>query len=159
MSVLGIVEGVAAVAGKILDRIAPEKMKDAERAAAVLEISKMIDERDNTLVTAQRDIIVAELEQGDTFTKRARPMVVYVGLGAIVFNHALVPFINRCVEWYVLSQGGDLTVFAMLTTMNLPDTFWYAWRGVVGVYAVGRTAEKRGARGKLINWITGKDKG
>lgn len=159
MSVLRIAEGVASIAGKILDRFAPTQMPEADRAKAVLGISAMIDERDATLVTAQRDIIVAELEQGDKFTKRARPMIVYTGLVVLVFNHALVPFINRCVEWYVLSQGGDLSAFAALTPMNLPSEFWYAWSGVVGVYAVGRTAEKRGARGKLINWITGKDKG
>ena len=108
MSILGVVEGVASIAGKIIDRFAPEKMKDADRAKAVLDISAMIDERDNTLVNAQRDVIVAELEQGDKFTKRARPMIVYTGLAVLVFNHALVPFINRCVEWYVLAQGGDL---------------------------------------------------
>lgn len=155
MSILSIIETVGSIAGKIVDRIVPEKMKDADRAKAILDISAMIDERDNTLVMAQRDIIIAELEQGDTFTKRARPTIVYTGLAVMVFNYALIPFINRCFEWYILSQGGDLTVFANLTPINMPDVFWYSWSGVVGVYAVGRTAEKRGARGKLISWITG----
>lgn len=157
MSMLDVIESVGSIAGKIFDRIVPEKMEEKDRAKAILDISAMIDKRDNTLVNAQRDIIVAELQQGDKFTKRARPMVVYTGLAVIVFNHALIPFINRCVEWYVLSQGGDLSAFAALTPINMPSVFWYSWSGVVSVYTVGRTAEKRGARGKLISWITGKD--
>ncbi|GAG93880.1 unnamed protein product, partial [marine sediment metagenome] len=157
MSVLSVIESVGGIAGRIIDRVLPEKMKDAERADAILKISQMIDERDNTLINAQRDIIVAELEQGDKFTKRARPTIVYTGLAVMIFNYALIPFISRCVEWYVIAQGGDITIFASLTMINMPDAFWYSWSGVVGVYAVGRTAEKRGARGKLISWITGKD--
>lgn len=158
MNVLGIVESVTNIAGSILDRFAPKKMEEAERAKAVLDISAMIDARDNTLVKAQRDIIVAELEQGDTFTKRARPMIIYTGLAVMVFNHALIPFINRCIEWYMLTTGKSIEAFADLTPIDMPAEFWYVWGGVCSVYAVGRTAEKRGARSKLINWITGKGK-
>jgi len=157
MSILSVIESVGGIAGRIIDRVVPEKMKEQDRAQAILDISAMLDERDNMLVNAQRDIIVAELEQGDKFTKRARPMIVYTGLAVLAFNHALLPFINRIIEWYMILNERSLNAFTELTAIEMPAEFWYVWGGVCSVYAVGRTAEKRGARGKLISWITGKD--
>ena len=153
--VLDILKTAVGFASNVVDKIWPDKLDEDERAKAVLELQTMIEARDATLIAAQRDVIVAELEQGDKFTKRARPMIVYVGLFAVVFNHVLIPFINRIAEWIALAKGTSLEAFGGLSPIDLPPDFWYVWGGVCSVYALGRTAEKKGVRNKLVGWITG----
>jgi len=139
----------------VLDRVLPEKMTEEERSAAELAMTELIAKRDDAMVTAKRDIMVAELAQGDTFTKRARPMIVYFGLAAVGFNHVLVPFINRVMEWIVVFRHMDMAAMNQLAPMSLPTEFWWAWTGVVGVYAVGRSMEKRGTNSTVVGAITG----
>lgn len=78
---------------------------------------------------SKKEIIVAELQHGDNFTKRARPSIVYVGLGVIIYNYCLVPTLQSIAS-------------VPLVQFNLPEEFWYAWTGVCGVYAWGRSKEK-----------------
>jgi len=159
MPIGSLIETAAGFATGIVERIWPKKMDDTAKAETVLEIQKLIEARDQVLITSQKEIIVAELQQGDTFTKRARPMIVYVGLGAIVFNHVFLPFVNRIVEWITILRTDVLPdAFVTLSKINLPEEFWYVWGGVCSVYALGRTAEKRGARNALIGWVTGNKK-
>lgn len=95
-----------------------------------LELERILTERDAQTLAAVKEeirakerIMVAELEQGDSYTKRARPTIVYVGLiGAIIDAIGTIEF-------------------------TLPPDFWYVWGGVCGVYMMGRTVEKRGGRG------------
>ena len=155
MNVLGVIETAGNLALGIVDRILPKKLDPSERAEAVLKIQELIEKRDDGLISAQRDVIVAELAQGDNFTKRARPTIVYVGLFAVTFNHVFVPFVNRVMEWIILMKGELLEGFQGLTPVDLPAEFWYVWAGVCSVYAVGRTAEKKGVRNKIVSWITG----
>lgn len=155
MSVLDIIGTAGDFAKGLLDRVWPEKMSEEEKKAAALKVQEMIDARDNALVNASKEVLLAELNQSDTFTKRARPMIVYVGLGAIIFNHVFVPFVNRIIEWVMILKEQSLEAFTGLSTVNLPADFWYVWGGVCSVYALGRTAEKKGARNKIIGMITG----
>ena len=80
-------------------------------------------------------VIEAEMNQGDTFTKRARPMVVYVGLLLYILE-AIAP-----------------GVFGI--TMHVPEDFTFAWAGVVGVWMIGRSYEKVNGLGTRARWITG----
>ncbi|MBT9167543.1 MAG: hypothetical protein DDT19_00881 [Syntrophomonadaceae bacterium] len=89
---------------------------------------------------AKRDIIVAELEQADTFTKRARPSVIYVGLGAIVFNYCFIPFFKFVTG--IIAQLGGSTIAITPEPFDLPSEFWWAWGGVLSVYVIGRSTEK-----------------
>ena len=156
MGLLDVIGTATGFAKDIVDRVWPKKLGEDERARAVLEIETMIEERDKSLIDASRDIMVAELRQGDTYTKRARPTIVYVGLGAILFNHVLIPFINRVIEWVMIFRTENLPeTFSRLTPLDLPSEFWYVWAGVCSVYSLGRTAEKKGARHALIGWMTG----
>ena len=91
---------------------------------------------------AKSAIIVAEMAQGDTFTKRARPMLVYVGLGAIVYNYCLVPTL-------MLFMSTPIQPFA------LPTEFWATWGGTMSLWSLGRTMERRGSRSKVTQVITG----
>ncbi len=90
---------------------------------------------------AQENILVAELQQGDRYTKRARPTVIYVGLFFILLElfgirHIVLDQLALGENALSILQGSD-AVF---------KTFLAAWAGVVGVYAVGRSMEKRGTR-------------
>lgn len=93
-------------------------------------------------VKARMSVIVAELQQSDKYTKRARPSVVYMGLLFMLINHVLAPTVAQIV-------GADWK------TVELPAEFWMAWGSVVSVWAVGRTAEKIGYTNKFTNIVTG----
>lgn len=95
-----------------------------------LEIEKIVAHQQDrvmdqaiTEISAKERIMVAELTQGDSYTKRARPTIVYVGLiGAIVDAIQSIPF-------------------------SLSPEFWYVWGSVCAVYSIGRTMEKRKVNG------------
>ena len=91
---------------------------------------------------AKERILVAELTQGSTYTKAARPTVVYYGLFAIFANYTLIP----CLQW---AFGSSPEAFA------LPTEFWVAWGGIVGTWSIGRSAERRGVRNKAVSLATG----
>jgi len=156
MNPLDIIGSATEFARNIVDRIWPRKMDESEKAAAALEIQGLIEDRDSQLAGMSRDIIVAELQQGDRYTKRLRPSVGYVGLFVIVFNYVVVPFINQCYQWWATVHANGM-VFA-LAPIDLPDRFWEAWAVIMSVYGLGRTAEKLGARNKVVDMITGNGK-
>ena len=93
-------------------------------------------------MNAKKDIIVAEMQQGDLYTKRARPTLVYAGLGIVFVNHMILP-------WIAHFAG------SVIPTIDMPTEFWIAWGGVTGSWVIGRSAEKRGMQNKLVSAITG----
>lgn len=99
------------------------KLKFAELTASQ---ANSIEETVRAELQAKERVLVAELTQGDAFTKRARPTVVYAGLVFIAYNYCIAPS------------------FA-LGVLDLPTEFWVAWGGIVATWSIGRTAEKRGA--------------
>jgi len=133
---------VADAAKSIIERIFPPKMTDEEKATAQIELQRMLQERETTLIEAQKSIIVSEMSQGDAFTKRARPMIVYCGLLFIFLVHVIFPIVT-----YVTKES--------LPALNLPTEFWWAWTGVCRVWMIGRSMEKNGASNKIVNMITG----
>lgn len=126
----------------IMDRFFPKKMNDAETAQTQLHLQEIIEKRDNAIAEAKKSIIVAEMNQGDNFTKRARPTLVYCGLFFIFLVHVFFPIIT-----YLYGKE--------MPTLKLPTEFWWAWSGVCGVWVIGRSAEKRGAANKIVGMITG----
>jgi len=133
---------IADLAKTVINQFFPEKMSDAEKAAAQIRLQEMLQKRENTVIEAQRSIMVAEMQQSDAFTKRARPSLVYAGLVFIFLVHVAFPILA-----YLTSKT--------LPALSLPQEFWWAWSGVCGVWVLGRSAEKRGATGKLVSMITG----
>ena len=101
-----------------------------------------IEETARMELEAKQNIMVAELQQGDNYTKRARPTTVYFGLVVIFYNYCVIPTIG-------LIQGYTLPPF------ELPTEFWAAWGGIVATWSIGRTAEKRGKMNRLTGAITG----
>ncbi len=150
----GPVTGLVGAIGGVIDSL---HTSDDEKAAANLQIAalaadtelKMTQELTKELEAKER-VIVAELQQGDNYTKRARPTVVYVGLGAFILNYVLIPNI----------------AFAFGTTLvpvEFPVEFWAGWSGIVMTWTIGRSMEKRavtqngpdGSTSRLVKIITG----
>lgn len=139
----GIMDGASKIIGQFVQD--PDEKAKAELAMKEL-VQKETAEKEQTIRTtmkARERIMVAELQQSDNYTKRARPTVVYFGLGMISFNYCIVPV---------------FTLFKpelQLTAFNLPAEFWMAWGGIVATWSVGRSAEKFGVTNKAVQMITG----
>ncbi len=143
-----------------MDRFWPKKATEAEKIAAVAGLVPMIQSRDASQLDAQKSIIVSEMQQGDAYTKRARPTVVYAGLAFIFLVHVFVPILMVLTLMFFVEKltPAQLVELKKLETLSLPTGFWAAWSGICGIWAIGRSAEKRGAANKLISMITGNKK-
>lgn len=141
-----------------IKRIEAEQLQSQRKF--ITEMEELTQKRESEIeetirkeLDAQKSVIIAELEQGDKYTKRARPTVVYVGLVFIL----LEIFGLRQV---ILSNLKLDDIQAVIDSSNeIFKTFLMAWAGVVGVYAVGRSMEKRGMRTSWTSAITGEKRG
>ncbi|KKK80638.1 hypothetical protein LCGC14_2821490 [marine sediment metagenome] len=122
-----------------------------EKAEYERDMLELVQARDTeieqtlrTEIQAKERILVAELQQGDKFTKRARPSLVYMGL-----LFALVETIVRTV----LMLRGQSMPEGMTTVV--PPQFWAAWTGVTGAWVIGRSAERRGSQNRVVAALTG----
>ncbi len=138
-----VVDGVA----DVVDRF---HVSDDEKHEMLLQTEKVVTDRLRALqegVQARFEmvssIIQSEMAQGDNYTKRARPTLVYFGMGMIFVNYLLVPILQTFA-------GAE-----KIEPFELPTEFWAAWGGTVAIWSVGRSAEKRGAANKLTSKITG----
>ena len=142
--------------GNVIDKF---HLSGEEKQAFKLEMERLqmaaTSELEQTMraeLEAKERILTAELQQGDTYTKRARPTVVYIGLAAIVFNYCVAPI----VQWVVLNVSPEYV--SPLPNLDLPTEFWWAFGSVVSVWSVGRTMERRGAANNLLSLVTGSEK-
>ena len=142
--------GLSETVGKIGDVVDKFHLSGEEKQAFTLAMEELLQKRDSEIektiqaeLGAKERVLVAELTQGDNYTKRARPTVVYAGLAFIAFNYCLVPLVSR---W----AGA-----ANVTPLELPAEFWYGWSGIVATWSVGRTMEKRGDRSAFTEVVTG----
>jgi hypothetical protein len=122
---------------------------DQDRMEFQEELEALLQKRDSQVeqtIRAELDskerVLVAELTQGDTYTKRARPTVVYFGLLVVFFNYCLVPALQTFT-------GREVSPW------DLPTEFWVAWGGIVSTWVIGRSAEKRGTRNRVTGFVTG----
>jgi hypothetical protein len=139
---------VADFAKGLVDRFFPPDLPPAEKAQKELELQALLQNRENTIIAAQKEVMVAEMQQGDLFTKRARPTIVYAGLAFIFLVHVFLPLA-------AFFKGVPADAFPK---MALPDDFWWTWGGVCSVWVLGRTMERRGATGTVLSAITGSGK-
>lgn len=138
--VLGEVRGVF----DDLHHSGEEKDETMLKIEAIL--TTRLSEAETTLRTeieAKSAIMVAEMNQEDKYTKRARPTIIYSGL-ALVF----------------LDMAARMITFFLNTEIPMPSSFidpafMYTWGTVAGVYAIGRSAEKRGINNRAVSAITG----
>jgi hypothetical protein len=128
-----IVKELGDVADKFITTDAEKQAFRLQTEAALTARFAKAEETAQAEINAQRDIIVAELTQGDNYTKRARPTIVYVGLFMAVFNYTLAPFISAMFS-------------KVLPMLVIPAEFWTIWGGVCGLYVWKRSQEKTGAK-------------
>ena len=141
-SPLGFAKEIIGVAKKLTGD--PEKDKEFE-----LQILTMTQRRDSEIeetlraeMAAKERVLVAELNQGDNYTKRARPTVVYAGLGIVFLNHIVLPWIAAFAQIEV-------------PKIEVHPIFWTGWSGIVITWSIGRSAEKMGSKKKIVSAITG----
>ena len=141
-SLTGVMGAVKGLVGAF--KLPPEAGKEFE-----VKMQALLQQRDTEIeatirqeLQAKERILVAELTQGDAYTKRARPTVVYYGLFAICFNYSFIP----CLQW-VSGSAPD--------AFELPTEFWAAWGGIVATWSIGRSAEHLGKRNKATSLVTG----
>lgn len=127
-----------------------------EKAKYKIDVEKLLQKRDSEIeqtiraeLKVKQEILVAELQQGDSYTKRARPTVVYAGLVFIGINYVLFPILSRAASFFGVEgiEAGPLA--------DLPTAFWTAWGGICATWSIGRSVEKRGVRHPVIGAITG----
>ena len=142
----GGLSGVLDGARKLVDEF---HLSGEEKNQFLLQMERLLQQRDQEIertiraeLKAKADIVVAELSQGDAYTKRARPTLIYFGMALIAFNYCAVPLAQTFVG-------------VAIAPFELPGEFWLAWGGAVSVYALGRSAEKRGIRNPVTSAITG----
>lgn len=148
----GILDGAENIIGKF-------KLSPTDKQQFKLEMEALLQRQESELestyrkeLEAKMEIMKAELTQGDTFTKRARPTIVYMGLFFILLEVFGVRHI-------ILAQVYDTTTGDYADILEASNEvfqyFLVAWASVVGVYGIGRTVEKTGVRNKVTNAITG----
>lgn len=103
----------------------PNEAKKAE-----IEINRILSENNKELFSyieqelkTKENILIAELNQNDNYTKRARPTVVYFGLLIILWNYVIIPYIG-------------------MSPVIFPSEFWMSWGGITSAWVVGRSFEK-----------------
>lgn len=144
----GGVSDIVTSVGNVIDKFT---LTDQEKQQFKLEMEALLQKRDSEIEQSFRQemeskerVLVAELSQGDNYTKRARPTVVYVGLAFILFNYCLVPALA-------------LALGKAATPLELPSDFWVAWGGIVATWSVGRSFEKVGINNRATRLITGSE--
>ncbi len=162
--------GAGQVVEQIGNTIDKFHLSGEEKQEFKLEIQRLVMQRESEIeqtirknLEAKERILVAELQQGDSYTKRARPTVVYFGLGMIALNYFLLPVIllltgnsdqlKHCTESVESSIKYELC--ERQTLFPLPEEFWVAWGGIVATWAVGRSFEKTSSSNKFSRAVTG----
>ena len=144
----GISEVVDSVSG-VVDKFTLSKEEKlqfkAEMQSRLMQIESELEKTYRTEIEARADIIKAEMSQGDNYTKRARPTIIYTGLGFVFIVYVLLPFIA-----YLSGTPQN-----EMPNIELPSEFWWAWGTVVSVYGAGRSAEKIGITNKITELATG----
>lgn len=136
-----LVKDIGEVADKFITTGAEREQFKIESAKIVQAAQAQTEETLRAEIGAQSAVMVAEMTQGDSYTKRARPTLVYAGLAIIFIDYIVFPAF-------------------LLPPTELPAEFWLAWGGTVGVWSIGRSAEKRAASNStapssITNAITG----
>lgn len=109
-----------------------EKIKAKTALEKVLQREKSeIETTIRTELKSKSDFMIAEVRQGDKFTKRARPSVIYTALFVMLFNYCLMPFLA-----FVTKE--------VWSSIILPSEFWDTVTVVISVYSVSRSFDKIG---------------
>jgi len=151
--------------GNTLDKFITSK---EEKAQLMIELEKVFQSRMSEIEQTTRAeldmkarIIEAEMKQDDKYTKRARPTIIYTGLIIAFMKIVLFPLI---VVPLMLLSNAPIDMVEMIRSLSIERVpmeteFWFAWTGVTGVYAFGRSREKQGDQSAIAQSMTGNGTG
>ncbi len=108
---------------------------------------KEIEETIRQELDAKKSVLMAELNQDDRFTKRARPTVIYVGLIFILLE---LLGLRHIIMHYI-----DVGETIIANSDQIFKMFLGVWGSVLSIYSIGRSVEKRGTRNTWTSFITG----
>lgn len=161
MSVLGFVKDI--LLGPVTE-IADEFIHSGEEKAAakqkgldaIIGAVEQIEDAIKAETDAKKEIMVAELNQGDKFTKRARPSIIYGGLIIAFLETAFrAVIVWRTMSGVAIEEIGNVVAQAAAIPSIAPEQFWWAWTGVASSWVIGRSAERRGIQNKFVQLATG----
>jgi hypothetical protein len=145
--------GVGELVDKVGETVDRFHLSGEEKQTFKLELRRLLQQRQAQVeqtvrknLEARERVLVAELTQGDNYTKRARPTVVYGGLIMIGINYVIAPFFGQLF-------GADA-----MQAFQLPGEFWAAWGGVVATWSIGRSLEKANMSNTFSRMMTGAPK-
>lgn len=141
----GGLKTIADVAEKFIDTPDKKKKFQLEMKRLEMEVTTQAEETYQVELKTRSEIIKAEMEHGNNYTKNARPTIVYMGLIFTAIVYVIIPSIA-----YFTGTPSD-----QMPDIQLPSEFWWAWGTVVSVYGIGRSAEKYGIKNKVTSLITG----
>lgn len=144
--------GAGETISKVMDSVSNFGAGHLGKKELKLEIEKLLAIEKEALhkeitaeLGAKERVLIAELAQGDKFTKRARPTVVYTGLAVLVINHVILP-------WIAYLMGKEIP------SIDIPMEFWIGWSGIVATWSIGRDSVRRGIKNKFTQIATGNKK-
>ncbi len=109
---------------------------------------KEIEQTIRKELDVKQHILMAELNQDDNYTKRARPTVVYVGLAFILLELLGLR--------HIVMHNIGIDAAMVENSDQIFKMFLGVWGSVIGVYSIGRSVEKRGTRNAWTSFVTGK---
>ena len=128
--------GIGELVGRVGSIVDDLNLSGEEKQQFKLQLETLVQKRDSeieqtlrTELGAKERVMIAELQQGDNYTKRMRPTLGYAGIGIVLLNHILLPAI------------GDVAG-AEIGNYPVPEIFWAGWAGIMSFYSWGRTKEK-----------------
>lgn len=141
----GVIDSIKDVIDKFTLTKEEKQEFQLEMQSRLMQIEQELETTYRTEIESRADIIKSEMAQGDLYTKRARPTVIYTGLAFIFLVYVILPFIA-----YLSGKDPEA-----MPDVQLPAEFWWAWATIVSVYGAGRSAEKMGITNKITQLATG----
>jgi hypothetical protein len=146
----GLLSGIGGIIDKF--QLSPKDREQMKLEMEGLLMQKEKDAEDTYRLELQSktQVMQAELAQGDNYTKRARPTIIYAGLIFILLElfglrHFFMSLMFKDDVLKIMTKSSD----------DIFQTFLITWASVAGVYSIGRTVEKSGKANQVTNFITG----
>ena len=98
----GLIKGVASIVDQFHTSDEEKAELQLKAKAMVLQHIEQAEESLRIELQARERIMVAEMQSGDNFTKRARPTLVYAGLAMIAWKYCLAPVAVAWLAWTYL---------------------------------------------------------
>lgn len=137
-----IISGIFEVGKSLIDRLFPDKTKQAaERAQAEFALAQLAQEGNLKEMAVQLSAIIADAQSPDPWTSRARPSFLYVvyvlllwaipmGILTIFRPDAAAAFTEGFRAWLSAIPEEVLTLFGVVMTGYVAGRSWEKVRGV-----------------------------